>query len=106
MKRFIAVGVLTLGSLSLASAKSYEINISSPTKAGSVDLKPGKYKVTVEGANATFVEQGKSKGVSVPVKVKEAPKKFNDTRVQSAKEGSVDKITAIDLGGTATSLEF
>lgn len=106
MKQFLAVGALALFSLSVASAKSYEITVTNPTKAGSVDLKPGKYKVTVEGTNATFVEQGKSKGVSVPVKVKEAPKKFDDTRVQSSKDGSGEKITEIDLGGSKTVLEF
>jgi hypothetical protein len=106
MRKFIAVAALSLFSLSVASAKSYEITVSNPTKAGTAQLKPGKYKIKVEGANATFVEEGKNKGVTVPVKVKEGSKKFDDTRVHSAKDGAAEKILDIELGGSKTVLEF
>ena len=107
MKQIIAVAVLALFSLSVASAaKSYQITVSNPTKAGNVELKPGKYKIKVEGANATIVEEGKSKGVTVPVKTKEGSKKFDDTRVHSSKDGNTEKITGIELGGSTTVLEF
>jgi hypothetical protein len=106
MRQFVAVAVLSLFSLSAASAKYYEIVVSSPTKAGSVDLKPGRYKIKVEGSNATITEEGKSKGVTVPIKTKDGSRKFGDTRVHSAKDGDVDKITGIELGGSSTLLEF
>jgi len=106
MRKFVVVASLAAFSISLASAKSYEITVASPVKAGSVQLKPGRYKVKVEGTNATFVEEGKSKGVTVPVKVKEGAKKFDDTRVHSSKDGEVEKISEIDLGGSKTVLEF
>ena len=106
MRKFIAVATLAVFSLSVASAKSYQITVSNPTKAGTAQLKPGRYNVKVEGTNATFVEEGKNNGVTVPVKVKEGAKKFDGTRVHSAKDGDVEKINEIELGGSKTVLEF
>jgi hypothetical protein len=107
MKKLLAVAALALFTLTVVSAKSYNITVSSPSKAGSVQLKPGQYKLTVEGGNATFTEQTKGqKSFTTPVKVEEGDKKFNDTRVISSKEGEVEKITEIDLGGSKTKLGF
>lgn len=111
MKKLLATGVLTLFSISLLSAgtpraKSYEITIVSPTKAGSVQLKPGQYKVKVEGSNAIFTEVNSSKSLSTPVKVETGDKKFDDTTVQITKDGGTERLDEIDLGGSKTKLEF
>lgn len=106
MKKLFAIGVLTLASLSLLSAKTYEIILTAPTKAGSVQLKPGQYKLKVEGNNATFIDQNSSKSFTTPVKVETGDKKFDDTKVQSTKDGNTDKLEEIDLGGSKTKLGF
>ena len=54
MKKFIAVAVLALSSLTVVSAKTYEIILSSRTKAGSVQLKPGQYTLKVNGNKVRF----------------------------------------------------
>jgi len=100
------VAALALSSLTVLSAKTYEIILSSPTKAGSVTLKPGQYKLKVDGTTATFTDENSSKSFTTPVKVENTEKKFDDTRVQSKKDGGTDTIEEIDLGGSKTKLGF
>jgi len=106
MKKLLAMGALTLFSLSILSAKTYQITITAPTKAGSVQLKPGEYKLKVDGSNATFTEVNSYKSVTTPVKVENGDKKYDDTRVQITKDGATDKLEDIELGGSKTKLEF
>jgi hypothetical protein len=106
MKKFLVVAALALSSLTIVSAKTYEIILSGPTKAGNVQLKAGQYKLKVEGDNAIFTEVNSSKSFTTPVKVQTGEKKFDDTKVQTTKDGNVDKIEEIDLGGSKTKLGF
>lgn len=106
MKSFVLAGVLAISTLSLASAKTYELSLSGITKAGNVELKPGQYRLKVDGSNATFTNVDNSKSVSTPVKVNNSDKKFDVTKVDASKEGNVDVIKDIELGGSKTKLEF
>lgn len=106
MKKLLAIGVLAFSSLCILSAKTYEITLASPTKAGSVQLKPGQYSLKIQGANAIFTDMKSSKTFTTPVKVVESDKKFDDTMVQSTKDGDTDRIEEIDLGGSKTKLGF
>jgi hypothetical protein len=107
MKKFFVVTVLALSTLTAGSvsSKSYEINLSKPTKVGNTQLKAGRYRLVLEGTQATITETGKSKNtVTVPVKVEESDKKFENTRIITSKDGDVEKIDEIDLGGSKTKL--
>jgi hypothetical protein len=104
MRRLLVV--LDLASLAIVSAKTYEISLSAPTKAGSVQLKAGVYKLKVDGSNATFTEVNSQKSFTTPVKVQTADKKFEDTTVQATKDNEGDRINEIDLGGSTTKLGF
>ena len=106
MKKLVAIGVLSLSSMCLLSAKSYELTLTAPTKAGSVQLKPGQYKLKLDGNNVTFTDVNTAKSFTTPVKVQEGDKKFDDTKVQSTKDGDADRIEEIDLGGSKTKLGF
>ena len=66
MKKFLVVAGLALSSLTVVSAKTYDIVLSNPTKVGSVQLKPGQYKLKVDGANAVFTDANSSKTFSTP----------------------------------------
>jgi hypothetical protein len=72
---------------------------------GNLQLKPGEYRLKVNGANVVFTDS-KAKEYSTPVKVNSAEKKFNDTRIETTKEGDTDRVTEIDLGGSTTKLGF
>ena len=106
MKKLFVVGLLSLASLAILSAKTYTITVSNPTKVRSVQLKAGQYKLKVEGSNAIFTDVNNQKSITTPVKVEEGDKKANSTRVQSTKDGDTERIQEIDLEGSTTKLSF
>ncbi len=106
MKKLFVVTVLALSSLTIAGAKSYEIVLSNATKAGAVQLKPGQYKVKVDGSNVTFTDVNTTKSFTTPAKVQTTEQKFDATKVQTTKDGDTERLQEIDLGGSKTKLEF
>jgi hypothetical protein len=104
-KTLLIVGAITLSSLSIASAKTYDIFVDQPTKAGVTELKPGEYKLKVEGSQAVFTDaQNARSSVTVPVKVENSDKKFNNTALETSTQNGSANIQAIDLGGSNTRL--
>ena|SRR5690348_10844612 len=97
-KLTLCLGTLALGIASAAS--SYTINIAEKASAGSQTLKPGTYKLQVEGNQAIF-KQGKE-SITIPATVQKADKNFRYTSVDTL--GST--LREIDLGGTNTKLVF
>jgi hypothetical protein len=74
--------------------------------AGATQLKPGEYKLKVEGSQAVFTDAENAKSFSVPVKVENSDKKFNYTSVESTNQNGMDQINAIDLAGSNTRLNL
>lgn len=102
-KSLLTLGALALVTVSLAFAKTYDIDLLGPARAGNVELKAGDYKLKVEGSQAVFTdEHGKS--VSVPVKVETNTKKFPATQLETSNQNGIDSIQAIDLGDSSTRL--
>jgi len=106
MKNLFLAGVLSLASLTIVSAKSYEIVLSAPTKVGAVQLKAGQYTLKVQGSNAVFTDVDTSKTYTTPVKVENGNTKYDETKIQSSKQGDTDLVQEIDLGGSKTKLGF
>jgi len=105
-KSLLIVGALTLTSIGVASAKSYDVVLSATSRVGNTELKAGEYKLKLDGSMATFIDQD-SKTYTVPAKVETANKKFQATTIEtSSNAGDMDTVTAIDLGGSNTKLEF
>ena len=96
-KSLLIAGALTLASIGVASAKSYDVVLSAPAMAGATELKPGEYKVKVQGSAAVFTDQQSSKSFSIPVKIENGAKKFGYTSIESTNHGGMDTIQAIDL---------
>jgi len=103
-KSLLLIGTLALASL--ASAKSYDIVLSSATKAGNVELRAGQYSLQVKGTNAVFTNVETGKSFTTAVKVQNAGKKFDQTAVDSQKQNGQDSIKSIELGGSSTMLEL
>ena len=104
-KSFILGAVLSVSGLCFAGQKSYDVIFSSPASVAGVQIPAGEYKVKVDGANAVFTDK-KAKSLTAPVKVQNGEKKFSYTAVDATKEGSVDKVNAIEIGGSTTKLDF
>lgn len=103
-KSLLLIGTLALAGI--ASAKSYDIVLSAPAKAGSVQLAAGAYSLKVKGTNAIFTNVETGKSFTAPVKLEDAGKKFSTTAVDSNNQNGTDQITAIELGGSSTKLEM
>ena len=101
--------ILLTASLALASlafGKSYDIVLSTPTQVGSVTLTAGQYSLKVVNGNAVFTNLDSAKTFTAPAKLQTADHKFDATAVDTAKQGSSEKIQKIELGGSNTELEF
>jgi hypothetical protein len=104
--RIASLGALSLATLGIASAKSYDIFLNTPAMAGSTELKPGEYKLKVEGTQAVFTDVQSFKSWTAPVKIENSDRKFGETRVETTNQGDMAHIHSIDLAGSNTKLEF
>lgn len=95
-----------LAGLSIASAKTYSINIDQPYVVAGVQLKPGDYRLNLEGSKAVFTRGGKKTAAEAKVTVENSPKKFNYTSIASKLAGGQNQIESISLGGTRMKLDF
>ncbi len=99
-KSILLIGTLALASI--ASAKSYDIVLSAPAKAGNLQLAAGEYSLKVKGTTAVFTNVETGKSFSAPVKVQDTGKKHENTAVDT----NGNKITTIELGGSSTDLQL
>jgi hypothetical protein len=103
-KSLLMIGTLALAGI--ASAKSYDIVLSAPTKAGSVQLTAGEYSLKVNGTNAVFTNVETGKSFTAPVKIQQAAKKYDNTAVDTQNNNGADEIKTIELGGSTTQLQL
>ncbi|HXS95082.1 MAG TPA: hypothetical protein VN736_10785 [Candidatus Limnocylindrales bacterium] len=104
-KNFIAIAALALSTLSIASAKSYEILLPTATQVGAVQLAAGQYNVKVKGSNAVFTNVNTDKTFTAPVRI-ETTQKHEDTAVETKKDAAGERMESIDLGGSNQTLGF
>ena len=105
-RSLLLAGALALASFSIASAKSYDIMLTEPALAGSVQLKAGEYHVKVEGNSAVFTNVETAQKFTAPVKVEKAGKKYEQTAVETNASSGTEKVQAIELGGSDERIEF
>lgn len=103
-RRLLLVCLITLLVSTVASAKSYWVTLTAPTKVGANQLKAGEHEFKLVGTKVTFSEGSKS--FTVDVKVQQASKKYDSTAAETMSEGGVDKLQAINLGDSTTRIEF
>ena len=104
-KQLFLAGALSLCGLAFAGSKTYDITLPVAAKAGSLQLAAGDYRLKIEGTNAILTDSHR-KSFTAPIKVENATHKFTFTAVETAPEGSAERITAIDLAGSTTQIEF
>ena len=105
-KSVFLTAILALASISIAYSKTYDVNLSRATQVGTVQLKAGSYEVKVDGDKAIFTDVNTSKKYTVPVKVENAAKKFDYTKVETTGNGNIDTLKDIQLGGSTTQIDF
>lgn len=105
-KTLFLAGILAASSLAFAYSKTYEITLANTAKAGAVQLKAGQYRVKVDGDKAVFTDVDTAKQYTVTVKLENAAKKFDETKVDSVSDGKIDNLKDIQLGGSTTQIDF
>ncbi len=90
---------LAVAGLSLASAKTYTVTLYEPSELGTTQLSPGKYKVKVDGTTALLMD-ARNRQVAANLKVENLNKRFDNNELEFTKNGGVDRIQEIHLGGT------
>jgi hypothetical protein len=103
-KSLLLIGTLALAGI--ASAKSYDVILSAPAKAGSLTLAAGEYSVNVLGSIAVFTNVESGKKFIAAVKAEDAGAKFDDTAVTCDTKDGAERITSVELGGSNTKLEL
>ena len=99
-------GIAACISLGLAAgaASRYTVTISEPAEIGPQSVKPGEYRVEVEGSRATLKGAGTS--VETAVRVVEGDAKFSRTSVRYNLAAGKYRLEQIQIGGTKTTLIF
>jgi hypothetical protein len=100
------VGVASANGGGKDKAKNYEISVRSATKVGSVVLKPGDYRIKVEGSNAIFSKEDSSTTFTTPGKLETVSSHFDKTILHQVQDGDQARITSIELKGTQSLLKF
>jgi hypothetical protein len=99
--------LLSFGTLALAiasAASSYHFSIFEPSFVAGQALKPGDYKLELNGDKAV-IKAGKQT-IESAVKVENGTEKFPETSVRYATADGKMTVTEIRLGGTHTKLVF
>jgi hypothetical protein len=97
------VACISMG-LVAGAASHYAVTIGEPTEIGAQSVKPGEYRVEVEGNKATLKGEGTS--LETGVRVVEGDAKFPRTSVRYNIAGGKYRLEQIQIGGTKTTLIF
>jgi hypothetical protein len=92
--------------LSVAGAKTFEITLDSAAKAGSVELKPGKYNLVLMEDSKIRFTSANGQAVETSAKLSTVEKKFPATLIDLKQMNGTAQINEIDLGGTKTRIQF
>jgi hypothetical protein len=103
---FRSLILFTVLGLSVASAKTFEITLDTAAKAGSVELKPGKYNLVVMEDSKIRFTSANGQAVETSAKMSTAEKKFSATQIDLKQMNGSAQINEIDLGGTKTKIQF
>jgi len=100
----LAVCLGTLAMAVASAASSYNLTLFQSSTIGDRELKPGEYKVEVNGDKAV-IKAGKNT-VETAVKVENGSEKFQRTVVKYNIAGGKSHVQEIRLAGTKTTLVF
>jgi hypothetical protein len=101
-KLLLSFAVVAVGIASAAS-NTFKVTLDHNTWVGGTELKAGEYKVSAEGDKITLSAGKNSTPITVPAKVENAAKKFDDTVLRV--DGK-QKLEEIRVGGTTMRIVF
>lgn len=110
MLKRIALVTTALASFAFAGSVTklpvYQVTFAKPAAVNGAVLKPGDYKLVVRDAKAIITPKEGGSPVEAPVKIENAPSKFDVTVITYQTQKSGNAVSEIDLGGSKTKLMF
>ena len=100
----LSVCFATLAMAVASAASNYSLTLFETSTVGSKELKPGDYKLEVNGDKA-IIKAGKN-SAEAPVKVENGSEKFTKTSVKYSIGDGKYRVQEIRLAGTTTKLVF
>lgn len=105
MKKLLVIFATLALAVAGAADKTYHVTLNETATVNGTQLKPGDYRIQVEGDKAVF-KIGKKTVTEVPAKVENASHKFDSTQVAIEGANNQPKISEIRIGGTTTRIVF
>jgi hypothetical protein len=99
------IAILMLVCAVLVSAKTFTFTLSSTTQAGAVQLKPGQYKIKLNGPEVVLTDQYGHQ-IETAAKIENSDRKFPQTAVMVSNEDGGSRIVLIELGSTNSKVVF
>jgi hypothetical protein len=103
---FRSLILFTVFCLGIAGAKTFEITLDTAAKAGSVELKPGKYSLVLMSDTMVRFTGANGQALETNAKMSTVEKKFSSTTLDLKQMNGTAQINEIDLGGTKTKIQF
>ena len=98
------LGFATCALAIAGAAETHRLTLYSPTMVNGTELKPGDYKLEIDGGKAV-IKRGKD-SVESAVRLENGDKKFGSTTVRYDGADGRYKLSEIRLGGTKTKVVF
>jgi hypothetical protein len=106
IKYLAIVAVFGLVAGSAYADQRYRITLSSVSKIGNTEFKPGEYKMVVEAPKVRFTHLNTGKEVELAAKVVQAVEKNEHTTIHSKSVDGFAQISEIRIGGSKTRIAF
>ncbi len=103
MKKVTLAG-LTLAVAAFAASNTFHVTFDSDAWIGTSEVKPGSYKIQMEGDKA-ILKSGKNV-IEVPAKLENANQRFQTNAVVVKTVDNKQKVEEIQLGGTNERIVF
>lgn len=104
MTKKILLAFTTIALAVSSAASTYKLTLFQPSQVGEKTLKPGDYKLSVDGDKVT-ISSGKET-VEATAKVETSDKKFSTTTVRYNGTDGKNRVQQIQIGGTTTKVVF
>ncbi len=95
---------IALAGLAIASAAQHRVTLFEESVVNGTTLKPGDYKLAIDGGKATL-SRGKQ-SVEAPVSLQKGDGKFASTSVRYSSGAGAPQLKEIRVGGTDTRVIF
>ncbi|HUA82534.1 MAG TPA: hypothetical protein VMB85_01650 [Bryobacteraceae bacterium] len=105
MKKFVLLFSTLALMVASAAENTYHFTLQEPASVNGTILKPGDYRIQVEGDKA-ILKYGKKTVIEAPAKLETAEHKYSNTSVDLDSVNNRPRISEIHLGGTKTRIIF